>query len=96
MAEFLAASRSHTWANPRLWTMCPWTKCWRCFSDCLSQLYLRFARIIGCSPGSALKKKKGQTSDQCGSHHHTMGGLVYAKTQGLGPTVLTRTVPIIG
>ena len=23
----------------------------------------------GCSPGSTLKKKKGQTSDQCGSHH---------------------------
>jgi hypothetical protein len=41
----------------------------------------------GCSPGSTLKKKKGQTSDQCGSHHHTMGGLAYAKTQGLGPTV---------
>jgi hypothetical protein len=40
-----------------------------------------------CSPGSTLKKKKGQTSDQCGSHHHTMGGLAYAKTPGLGPTV---------
>ena len=41
----------------------------------------------GCSPGSTLKKKKGQTSDQCGSHNHTMGGLAYAKTPGLGPTV---------
>src|SRR4029453_8224019 len=40
-----------------------------------------------CSPGSTLKKKKGRTSDQCGAHHHTMGGLAYAKTQGLGPTV---------
>src|SRR5215813_10219631 len=39
------------------------------------------------SPGSTLKKKKGQTSDQCGSHHHAMGGLAYAKTPGLEPTV---------
>jgi hypothetical protein len=43
--------------------------------------------IVRCSPGSTLKKKKGQTSDQCGSHHHAMGGLAYAKTPGLGPTV---------
>jgi hypothetical protein len=39
------------------------------------------------SPGSTLKKKKGQTSDQCGAHHHSIGGLVHAKTSGLGPTV---------
>src|SRR5262252_3068166 len=35
------------------------------------------------SPGSTLKKKKGQTSDQCGAHHHSIGGLTHAKTQGL-------------
>src|SRR5262247_1982446 len=39
------------------------------------------------SPGSTLKKKKGQISDQCGAHHHLIGGLTHAKTQGLGPTV---------
>src|SRR5262245_54721922 len=39
------------------------------------------------SPGSTLKKKKGQTSDQCGAHYHSIGGLVHAKTSGLGPTV---------
>jgi hypothetical protein len=50
---------------------------------------LCFVYVIhhGCSSGSTLKKKKGQTSDPCGSHHHTMGGLAYAKTPGLGPTV---------
>jgi hypothetical protein len=36
---------------------------------------------------STLKKKKGQTSDQCGSSNHAIGGLAYAKTQGLGPAV---------
>jgi MmgE/PrpD N-terminal domain len=40
-----------------------------------------------CSPDSTLKKKKGQTSDQCGSAHHAIGGLAYAKTPGLGPPV---------
>src|SRR5215470_2476187 len=44
-------------------------------------------RFVRCSPVSTLKKKKGQTSDQFGSHHHAMGGLAYAKTPGLGPTV---------
>jgi hypothetical protein len=42
---------------------------------------------FGYSPGSTLKKKKGQTSDQCGAHHHSIGGLTHAKTSGLGPTV---------
>jgi hypothetical protein len=40
-----------------------------------------------CSPGSTLKKKKGQPSDECGAHHHSIGGLANAKTPGLGPTV---------
>src|SRR5882724_3172712 len=46
-----------------------------------------FGCVPGYSPGSTLKKKKGQTSDQCGVHHHSIGGLTHAKTQGLGPTV---------
>src|SRR5262245_3139550 len=46
-----------------------------------------FRRNPRYSPGSTLKKKKGQISDQCGAHHHLIGGLTHAKTQGLGPTV---------
>src|SRR5438093_1114547 len=43
--------------------------------------------MYGCSSGSTLKKKKGQTSDQCGSHNHSIGGLAHAKTSGLGPAL---------
>src|SRR5262252_8685427 len=53
--------------------------------DGLQTFYAAWCRR--CSPVSTLKKKKGQTSDQFGSHHHAMGGLAYAKTPGLGPTV---------
>ena len=42
---------------------------------------------LRCSSGSTLKKKKGQTSDQCGSHNHSIGGLAHAKTSGLGPAL---------
>ena len=34
-----------------------------------------------------LKKKKGQTSDPCGAHPHTMGGFASSENPGLGPTV---------
>jgi hypothetical protein len=50
-------------------------------------VFRSFRTIDRYSPGSTLKKKKGQTSDQCGAHYHSIGGLVHAKTSGLGPTV---------
>src|SRR5438552_6284334 len=51
--------------------------------------YIKFllGRVARCSSGSTLKKKKGQTSDQCGSHNHSIGGLAHAKTSGLGPAL---------
>jgi hypothetical protein len=48
---------------------------------------LKLSVVFWYSPGSTLKKKKGQTSDQCGVHHYVIGGLAYATPQGLGPTV---------
>jgi hypothetical protein len=40
-----------------------------------------------CSPGSTLKKNKGQPSDACASHHHAISGLASATPPGLGPIV---------
>src|SRR5262245_2623012 len=70
------------------WSSCgkEWTKRYKCDTSFSTLLFSR-TTPTGCSSGSTLKKKKGQTSDQCGSHHYTMGGLAYAKTPGLGPTV---------
>jgi hypothetical protein len=45
-------------------------------------------KITGrCSPGSTLKKKKANHPISLGMHTELIGGLTYANTQGLGPTV---------
>src|SRR5262244_2604010 len=56
---------------------------WTCTQ---TQPFLRW-RCGRCSSDSTLKKKKGQTSDQCGSYNHSIGGLADAKTSGLGPAL---------
>src|SRR2546425_1033119 len=57
------------------------------YPDAPGGMLYRRMKIFWCSSGSTLKKKKGQTSDQCGSHNHSIGGLAHAKTSGLGPAL---------
>src|SRR2546423_608284 len=40
-----------------------------------------------CSPGSTLKKKKGQTSDPWRSHTYSIGGFATAKNLRFGPAL---------